>query len=93
MHWNHSLSNVTYFGPFMHLQVGVGLLLYCPFRLVSRRCVVVDASDTQSDNPDSILGHRGSSANPAVHPSGVDKLTAIVGFLRLAFVSCSGEVG
>ena len=37
---------------------------------------MVNASDTQSDNPGTILG-RGSPANKAVHPSGVDKLVAI----------------
>ena len=40
---------------------------------ISRSCVVVNASGTQSDNQGSILG-RGSPVNEAVHPSGVDKL-------------------
>ena len=37
---------------------------------------MVNASDIQSDNPGSIVG-RGSPANQAVLPSGVDKLVAI----------------
>ena len=37
---------------------------------------MVNASGTQSDNPGSILG-RGTPANHAIHPSGVDKLVAI----------------
>ena len=39
-------------------------------------CIVVNASDTQSDNPGSILG-RGSPASEAVHPFGVDTFVAI----------------
>ena len=45
--------------------------------MCDRTCVVVNASDsTQSHNSGSILG-RGSPANEAVHPTGVDKFVAV----------------
>ena len=43
---------------------------------MSRRCIVVNALDTQSDNLGSILG-RSSLVNQAIYPSGVGKLVAI----------------
>ena len=75
-----------------HLFIGLAFRMHCKsplfplsisphyssfhFWFFNRSCVVVNASDTQSDNPSSILG-RDSLANQAVHPSGVAELVAI----------------